>query len=125
MSDSEGDAPLPAQVVEGAEALSEEPPVVARLVVEIRSDGTRTIARGAMEDHLNGESMGVEARADSPLELASALAKLIFRTPSMAARVIGTQAMETGGGPRRGRKRRAIARAIRRRLSPDDDSSSR
>jgi hypothetical protein len=94
-----------------------EPPVVARLVVEIRSDGTRTVARGAMEDRISGESVAVEARADSPVELASALAKMLLRTPSIASRVL------TGprrAAPGRGRKRRALARAIKRRILRGD-----
>lgn len=61
-----------------------EPPVVARLVVEIRSDGSRTIARGAMEDRGSGQTVAIEARGDSPLELALALARTMFRAPSIA-----------------------------------------
>ncbi len=52
-----------------------EPPVVARLIIEIRSDGTRTIARGAMEDVLTGEKVAIEARGTTPLRLALSLAK--------------------------------------------------
>ena len=52
-------------------------PVVARLIVEIRSDGSRTIARGAIEDANLGQRVAVEARGDSPLALALALAKSI------------------------------------------------
>jgi hypothetical protein len=48
--------------------------VVARLVIEIRSDGSRTIARGAMEDVASGQSVALEARGDSPLSLALSLA---------------------------------------------------
>ena len=58
-----------------------EPPVVARLVVEIRSDGSRTIARGAMEDAQRGESVAIEARGDSPIQLAIALARALTRLP--------------------------------------------
>jgi hypothetical protein len=61
-----------------------EPPVVARLIVEIRSDGSRTIARGAMEDVAAGEKVSVEARGDSPLSLAMALARSIFSLPGLA-----------------------------------------
>ena len=53
-------------------APGDELPVVARLVVEIRSDGRRTVARGAMEDVASGQTVAVEARADSPLQLAAA-----------------------------------------------------
>ena len=61
-------------------------PVVARLVVEIRSDGRRTIARGAVEDSASGQRVAVEARGDSPMALAVALARSLFRMPAMGAR---------------------------------------
>ena len=48
-----------------------EPPVVARLMVEIRSDGSHTIARGALEEMTTGEKVAVEARGDSPAQLVS------------------------------------------------------
>jgi hypothetical protein len=63
-----------------------EPPVVARLVVEIRSDGTRTIARGAVEDAASGQRTSLEARGDSPLQLAIALARVLTRLPRLGAR---------------------------------------
>jgi hypothetical protein len=58
-----------------------EPPVVARLVVEIRSDGSRTIARGALEDAQRGERVAIDARGDSPIQLAIALARALTRLP--------------------------------------------
>lgn len=58
-----------------------EPPVVARLVVEIRSDGSRTIARGALEDAQRGDRVAIEARGDSPMQLAIALARALTRLP--------------------------------------------
>ena len=61
-----------------AEAL----PVVARLVIEIRSDGSRTIARGGLEDMALGQRVTVEARGDSPLQLALALAKSLSTLPT-------------------------------------------
>ena len=57
------------------------PPVVARLVVEIRSDGTRTLARGALEDVAAGEHVAIQAEGQSPLQLAIALARSIFKVP--------------------------------------------
>ncbi len=63
-----------------------EPPVVARLVVEIRSDGTRTIARGALEDTTNGARTQLEARGDSPLSLALQLARALTQLPRLTAR---------------------------------------
>ncbi|HSK00434.1 MAG TPA: hypothetical protein VK932_04300 [Kofleriaceae bacterium] len=58
-----------------------EPPVVARLIVEIRSDGSRTIARGAVEDTASGHRTTIEARGDSPLQLALALARSLTQMP--------------------------------------------
>ena len=72
----------PPEVVER----TDEPPVVARLVVEIRSDGTRTIARGALEDAQRGERTAIEARGDSPIQLAIALARTLTQLPKLAAR---------------------------------------
>jgi hypothetical protein len=71
----------PAEVVR-----ADEPPVVARLIVEIRSDGSRTIARGAIEDITLGERVAIEARGDSPLQLALALARAITRLPRLGAK---------------------------------------
>ncbi len=61
----------------------DELPVVARLVVEIRSDGRRTVARGAMEDIKSGQQVAIEAKGDSPLELALALAKTMLAAPAL------------------------------------------
>lgn len=63
---------------------ADEPPVVARLVIEIRSDGSRTIARGAMEDVQLGQTVAIEAKGDSPLQLAMALARSMFKVPALA-----------------------------------------
>ncbi len=62
-----------------------EPPVVARLVVEIRSDGTRTIARGAIEDAQRGDKVAIEARGDTPIQLAIALARSLTSLPRLSA----------------------------------------
>lgn len=63
---------------------ADEPPVVARLMVEIRSDGTRTIARGAIEDIASGERVAVEAKGTTPAQLAASLARTLFATPLLA-----------------------------------------
>jgi hypothetical protein len=63
-----------------------EPPVVARMVVEIRSDGSRTIARGAIEDVASGQRTSLEARGDSPIQLAIALARSLTQLPRLSAR---------------------------------------
>lgn len=65
---------------------TDEPPVIARLVVEIRSDGSRTIARGALEDAQRGERIAIEARGDSPIQLAIALARSLTQLPRLSAR---------------------------------------
>ena len=62
-------------------ATVDELPVVARLIVEIRSDGSRTIARGAMEDAASDTRVAIEASGTSPLELALGLAKSILAAP--------------------------------------------
>jgi hypothetical protein len=64
------------------------PPVVARLVVEIRSDGRRTIARGALEDLTTEQRVAVEARGTTPLSLAASLARSIFSLPSLTRKLL-------------------------------------
>ncbi len=65
-----------------------EPPVVARLVVEIRSDGSTTIARGAIEDLASGEKVAIEAKGTTPLHLAMGLAKSMMKGKSLARRTV-------------------------------------
>ncbi len=71
-------------------ATDDELPVVARLVVEIRSDGTRTVARGALEDTVSGQRVAVAARGTTPLGLATALARSMFSVPTLAKRGLRT-----------------------------------
>jgi hypothetical protein len=86
---------------DGAEVADrDEPPVVARLVVEIRSDGRRTIARGALEDRAEGERVLVQAEGRSPIELALSLARTIFSLPQLAR---GAARALLPGKPRRDR----------------------
>jgi hypothetical protein len=66
---------------------SKEPPVVARLVVEIRSDGSRTIARGAIEDLATGQRAMIDAQGTTPIQLAFALMKSITQLPKLSARM--------------------------------------
>lgn len=68
----------------GAIAKDDEPPVVARMVIEIRSDGTRTIARGAAEDALTGEKVAIEVAGSTPLQLALSLIKTMATVPALA-----------------------------------------
>jgi len=65
-------------------AQDEELPVVARMVVEIRSDGSRTIARGAAEDAASGEKVAIRIEASTPLALALSLMKTMSQVPSLA-----------------------------------------
>ena len=60
---------------------SAEPPVVARLVIEIRSDGKRTIARGALQDAALGQEVAIKAEGTTPLALAAALVRSIVSGP--------------------------------------------
>ena len=61
----------------------EQLPVVARLVVEIRSDGRHTIARGAAED-ATGERVQIEAQGSTPLQLAFSLMRSLADIPAVA-----------------------------------------
>jgi hypothetical protein len=60
-----------------------EPPVVARLVLEIRSDGTHTIARGMAEDVAQGERVVVDAEGATPLQLALSLLRSLAEVPAL------------------------------------------
>jgi len=64
-----------------------ELPVVARLIVEVRSDGSRTIARGGLEDVASGQRVTIDALGDTPAQLALALARSVFRLPQLAAKL--------------------------------------
>ncbi len=81
---------------------TDEPPVVARMVVEIRSDGTRTIARGAAEDAASGEKVAIQIEGSTPLQLALSLMKTVAAIPALAKSAV--QAMRQPL-PRRGRAR--------------------
>ena len=65
----------------------DELPVVARLVIEIRSDGSRTVARGALEQAEVGVPDGdrgrvdIEARGGSPAALAADLLRALISLP--------------------------------------------
>jgi hypothetical protein len=121
--DHENPEVVPASSVDALPAdLDDAPPVVARLVVEIRSDGTRTIARGAMEDLVRDERVALEATAGSPVELAASLTKLLLSTPLMATRALRDASPRPArGGVRRlaaGVADRILGRVVGRR---DDD----
>lgn len=107
----------------------EDLPVVSRIVIEVRSDGTRTIARGAAEDP--GGKVALEVRADSPVELVTALAKLLLQVPALTTRSfragrkrqVDPDALPGGPAPRAlpGPPRRSgLAARVRRRLGFGD-----
>lgn len=83
-------------------AKDDEPPVVARMVVEIRSDGTRTIARGAAEDVNTGEKVAIEIAGTTPLQLALSMMKTVATLPAIA---------------------RSAVKALRQPRSRDDDEN--
>lgn len=65
---------------------AKEPPVVAQLMIEIRSDGTRTIARGALNDLLNEENAQIHAEGRTPTELMASLASSLLSLPATILR---------------------------------------
>ena len=82
----------PARVEPNAiEQADDELPVVARMVIEIRSDGSRTVARGAIEDVQQGVKVGLEAKGATPMELARTLTRSMMELPLLrtADRVLG------------------------------------
>jgi hypothetical protein len=97
-------------------------PVVARMVIEIRSDGTRTVVRGALEDTSHGERVGIEAHGASPAGLAGMLLRAIVAAPiqTALARMTGPKGQELQASPEPAglveRVRRTAARAVRRGL---------
>ena len=78
-------------------------PVVARLIVEIRSDGSHTLARGALEDVITGERVSVEANGGSPAQLAASLAGNLLVTPfalGRYAKAVMQKRLRRGDGER-------------------------
>ena len=70
-----------------------ELPVVARLVVEIRSDGTRTIARGALEDRTTGAQVALHAEGTTPAALTASLMRSLLSLPLFATVTSRSQAL--------------------------------
>jgi hypothetical protein len=81
------------------ENVGPEPPVVARLIVEIRSDGSRTIARGGLEDLATGEKVAIRADGTSPAQLARSLAGSLLTLPLFAARMARSLKRGEGAAP--------------------------
>ncbi|MEZ4401833.1 MAG: hypothetical protein R3B06_17525 [Kofleriaceae bacterium] len=74
-------------------ATDDDLPVVARMVIEIRSDGTRTVARGAVEDVATGQRTAVMARGGSPLALAADLTRGLARGLGALPRLATSRAL--------------------------------
>jgi hypothetical protein len=81
------------------EELGDAPPVVARLIVEIRSDGSRTIARGGLEDLTTGQKVAIRAEGTTPAQLARALASTLVTLPLFAARIARSLSRGEGTQP--------------------------
>lgn len=106
----------------------EDLPIVSRIVIEVRSDGTRTIARGAAEDPSG--KVGLEVRADSPVELVTAMVKLMLQVPALATTSFRTGRKRQaepdalpGSAPRAlgpASRARGLAARVRRRLGLGD-----
>lgn len=83
MSERPPRAPVPSDRAD-LDVPGDLPPVVARMVIEIRSDGSRTIARGAVEDRVNDQTVAIEADGRSPWELSRKLLGALVSLPSLA-----------------------------------------
>jgi hypothetical protein len=66
---------------QGALSETQEPPVVAQLMIEIRSDGSHTIARGALHDLRSQESAHVHAEGKTPAQLIASLLGSLLSLP--------------------------------------------
>ena len=117
VNDGPTDRPVKAEPATPAQA-DDLPPVVARLVVEIRSDGSRTVARGALEDAVSGQDVAVAVEAESPAALLGKLTRSIISLPSM---IRGSQAQQErpalDEAPRERLSLREAGRRLRRRLN--------
>lgn len=88
------------------------PPVVSRLVVEIRSDGRKTMARGAIEDVQTGQRVAISADARSLVELSGMLVQSLGQTVGSVLPRLGRDA----DTPRPAKRLRSAAKTARRLL---------
>ncbi len=70
------------------EDVDERLPVVARLIVEVRSDGRRTIARGLVEDLESGRRTAVMATGESQMALLGSLMRTATGFAALARRAV-------------------------------------
>jgi hypothetical protein len=80
----------------GALANAEDLPVVARMVVEIRSDGVKTVARGAFEDYQTGQQVAIETDPLATIKLAQAFTKSILGSTAGMVRLGVSEGLKTG-----------------------------
>jgi len=115
-SKTDGDRPGALSRKGNQGALEEEPPVVARMVIEIRSDGSRTVARGALEDVDSGERVSIEARGDTPLGLAGSLLRSMAEAPLLVAKMsmpkLGAPRSRSGEGSGKAPSLRQVAKSL-------------
>ncbi|MGE0706743.1 MAG: hypothetical protein AB7N76_06020 [Planctomycetota bacterium] len=109
MSDAEPLPPSPARP-EDLPAEERELPVVARMVVEIRSDGVRTAARGAIEDLQTGQRVAIQTDAMDAGELTRALASSLLTTTGLATGLAREALRSLVPSPLRRLRRRVLGR---------------
>ena len=100
MPDDKPAAPRASGEQRGDVVVRPEPPVVARLVVEIRSDGSRTIARGALQDATLGQEVAIQAEGTTPLALAASLVRAMVKAPFLGRAFGGALKALKGRPPR-------------------------
>lgn len=77
----------------------DEPPVVAQLMIEIRSDGSRTIARGALHDLRTNESANVRAEGRTPGELIASLLGSLLSLPGSTLEILRSRQLRPKSEP--------------------------
>jgi hypothetical protein len=83
---------------------NDEPPVVAQLMIEIRSDGSRTIARGALHDLRNDEHAEIHAEGKTPSDLILSLLGSLFSLPSSTLQLLRSRTSVDDPKPGSGKK---------------------
>jgi hypothetical protein len=76
-----------------------EPPVVAQLMIEIRSDGSHTIARGALHDLRSKESAHVHAEGQTPAQLVASLLGSLLSLPGSTFEKFRPQQIKSDEAP--------------------------
>jgi hypothetical protein len=121
---TKGIAPRAGDVTDVVSA--DEPPVVARLWVEIRSNGNLTVARGALENGQLDERTSLEVKGATPFQLTLSLVKALFQAPAFVRSFTQALLTQRANGPTGidGVQDRAPARPSRRRRAPGQSRRS-